>query len=51
MNGILEHVVYKVGVRFYKVIKDLEDLEILLLPFEESTEGHVVRVKVYRDQR
>lgn len=45
MNGILEHVVYKVGVRLDEVVQYLQHLQVLLLPLEECAECHVVAVE------
>ena len=47
VDGILEHVIHEVGIRFYKVIKHIEYLQVFLLLFEESVEGHVIRVDVH----
>lgn len=47
MDGVLEHIVNKIGVRLDKVIKHVEDFEVLLLFLVEGVECHVVCVEVH----
>lgn len=46
VNRILEHVIDKVWIRLHKIIEHLKNLQILLLPLEESTESHIICVEI-----
>lgn len=46
MNGILEHVVNKVGVWLHEIVQNLQHLKILLLPLEECAESHIITVEL-----
>ena len=46
VNGVLKHIVYKVGIGFDEVIQDLQDFEILLLSLIESTKSHIISVEI-----
>lgn len=45
MYGVFEHVIYEVGVGFYKVIENLQHLEVLLLPLKECAKSHIIGVE------
>jgi hypothetical protein len=47
MNGILEHVVYKVRIGFDKVIKSRQDLEVLSLFLVKEVEANFVLIQLH----
>ena len=44
MNGVLEHVVYKIGVGLNEVIEHLQYFDVFLLFFIKGIESHVIAV-------
>lgn len=47
VDGILEHVIHKIGIWLYEVVQDLEYLQILLLSLKECAEGHIICVEIH----
>lgn len=47
VDGVLEHVIDKIGIWFYEVVQYLEHLQIFLFSLKECAESHIVCVEVH----